>query len=71
MNDTTQPIGPGERGHDPLRVEAIPEAATQTLILVGLLMWLGFIRLNATVTRRFKRGKVTPMPTALKYGGWR
>ena len=41
------------------------------LLMVGLLMLLGFMRLNATVTRRFKRGKLTPMPTALKYGGWR
>ena len=71
MNDETQPIGPDEPGHDPLRGESIPEAATQTLLLVGLLMLLGFLRLNAEVTRRFKRGKVTPMPTALKYGGWR
>lgn len=71
MNDTTQPIGPGERDHDPLRSEAIPEASVKALMVVGLLMWLGFIRLNAHVTRRFKRGKVTPMPTSLKYGGWR
>ena len=71
MNETIQPIGPGEPGHDPLRSEAIPEAATQTLLLVGLLMLLVFMRLNATVTRRFKRGKLTPMPTGLKYGGWR
>ncbi len=71
MNETIQPIGPGEHGHDPLRSEAIPEAATKTLLMVGLLMLLGFMRLNATVTRRFKRGKLTPMPTALKYGGWR
>jgi len=71
MNETTQAIGPGERGHDPLRSEAIPEASVKALMVVGLLTALGLMRLNATVTRRFKRGKVTPMPTGLKYGGWR
>lgn len=70
MNET-QSIGPVERVQITSCLDEIPEAATQTLLLVGLVMWLGFIRLNATVTRRFKRGKVTPMPTALKYGGWR
>jgi hypothetical protein len=63
----TQPIGPGQSSFDPAR--AVPEPAAITILIVSLLVLLILLRLNRKATQKFKRGKLTPMPTSLKYGG--